>query len=344
MFAPGTRKIVYSAHDYAGVFGKNGNNVATITKEVKVIDTTPPTITINGDVRAFAECGTSYSDTGAKCDDDQDSSLKVKSTSHVDVKSVGDYTIQYACTDSSSNEALVQDRSVIVHDTTAPAITYSGDQTVQLIAGAVSNFETLDSFESAGTCEDSCDAFPYSSAQFYQDSCEYGAQTTMNQALLPGTYAIKYSCADKSGNGASKCRTIYQVEPKLHYCIEAKITFTANKCDEQTFDWDEENALRDLLSQELNVAKSFIAWPSRHGVVANQNGGVTVTMNLRSVYETDALALKNKLAALHSDSTDFAAKLSEAEVSGYCYYNQKPIVNFHLVIIIFFMFIYTRLV
>ena len=44
-YAAGSRKIVYSAHDYAGVFGENGNNVATIVKEFNVIDTTPPTIT-----------------------------------------------------------------------------------------------------------------------------------------------------------------------------------------------------------------------------------------------------------------------------------------------------------
>jgi hypothetical protein len=158
-----------------------------------------------------------------------------------------------------------------------------------------------------------------------------GDPTSIEQALMPGTYSVKYSCADVAGHSVSKCRTVYQVEPSNHYCIEARITLTSDNCDEQTFDWDEEKALRELLSQELNMAQHFIAWPSRNGVVANPNGGVTVTMNLRSVYETDALALKNKLASLHSDSSDFASKLSEAEVSGYCFYNEKPIVSFHLV-------------
>jgi hypothetical protein len=332
-YAAGSRKIVYSAHDYAGVFGKNGNNVATIVKEFNVIDTTPPTITITGDSSVTQQCGTLYSDAGAKCQDVHDGSIVVKSSSDVNTKNVGIYTIQYTCEDSAANEAQSQSRTVNVHDTTAPSITYSGDQTIQLVAGAVSNAETLDGFESASTCTDSCDTEPYSSAQFFHGSCDFGTLATAEQALLPGTYAIKYTCADGSGNALSKCRTVYQVEPTLHYCIEAKITFTSDNCDEQTFDWDEENALRNLLSQELGVAKNFIAWPSRNGVVANPNGGVTVTMNLRSVYETDALALKSKLASLHADSSDFASKLSEAEVSGYCYYNQKPIVSFHLVIL-----------
>ena len=61
----GTYSVVYSCTDDA-------SNESTVTRTVRVVDDTPPVITLNGDDTVTITVGTPYTDAGAACTDDVD--------------------------------------------------------------------------------------------------------------------------------------------------------------------------------------------------------------------------------------------------------------------------------
>jgi hypothetical protein len=79
-----------------------------------------------------------YKDAGATCADFVDGQLNHRVTvggDIVDLTIVGKYVIQYACTDLTGNEAVTQERTVIVRDDTSPVITMYGKEHVKIEAG-----------------------------------------------------------------------------------------------------------------------------------------------------------------------------------------------------------------
>ncbi|RLA67147.1 MAG: hypothetical protein DRQ78_03150 [Epsilonproteobacteria bacterium] len=121
----GTYTITYSATDSAG-------NTATESREVNVVDTTAPTITIQGDNPASLEVGETYTDAGAKAHSpNKEGPDTVTITSNtVDTSTVGTYEVVYSSTDDYNNTAtatrVVNVTSAI--DTTAPVFTSSTSQ------------------------------------------------------------------------------------------------------------------------------------------------------------------------------------------------------------------------
>ena len=69
------------------------------------IDTTPPTITLNGANPMEVAKGTTYTEAGATAIDDVNGAVTVTITGNVDVNRVGTYTITYKAIDSAGNEA-----------------------------------------------------------------------------------------------------------------------------------------------------------------------------------------------------------------------------------------------
>lgn len=117
--APGTYTVVWSATD-------GGNNTATATRTVTVVDTIKPVITLNGASALTVECHTSFTDPGATASDSCDSSVPVNVSGSVNVNAVGVYTLTYNASDDSNNAADPVTRTVTVVDTTAPVITTNG--------------------------------------------------------------------------------------------------------------------------------------------------------------------------------------------------------------------------
>ena len=76
-----------------------------------VPDTTPPIITLNGNNIVYVELGSSYSEQNATTDD---GSPIVIGGDTVDTNTVGNYTITYNSADSSGNDAIQVDRTVVV--------------------------------------------------------------------------------------------------------------------------------------------------------------------------------------------------------------------------------------
>jgi predicted outer membrane repeat protein len=137
----GTYTVTYTATDKAG-------NKATSTRTVKVVDTTPPVITLTGATSVVVECGSGYSDAGALAMDACDGSVPVTTSGSVS-GAKGTYTITYTATDSSGNKAIAT-RTVTITDTTSPVITLKGSNPMSVECGS-------GYVEPGATATDSCD-------------------------------------------------------------------------------------------------------------------------------------------------------------------------------------------
>jgi len=114
--ALGAYTIIYTATDAS-------SNSSSTTRTVNVVDTTPPTITLNGANPMTLEChGSVYSESGATASDACDPVPTLAISGTVDVNVVGAYTVTYTATDASGNSASTT-RTVDVVDTTPPVIT-----------------------------------------------------------------------------------------------------------------------------------------------------------------------------------------------------------------------------
>tara|TARA_B110001450_G_scaffold107560_1_gene101822 strand:+ start:20883 stop:23975 length:3093 start_codon:yes stop_codon:yes gene_type:complete len=95
--ALGNYTIKYSA--------SNDNNDVSINRNVQVIDTTPPNISINGNIVLNHFRNTTYNDLSAVAYDFLDGSLNVDISNNVDNSNVGIYKVIYSCIDSCGNDA-----------------------------------------------------------------------------------------------------------------------------------------------------------------------------------------------------------------------------------------------
>ncbi|MBU1958909.1 DUF5011 domain-containing protein [bacterium] len=124
----GEYTLTYTATDSAG-------NVGTATRVVNVVDTTKPVITLDGDAVVTVTEGTTYTDAGARANDnyDGDISSNINTTNPVDATTIGNYTVTYNVQDAANNAATPVTRTVnVVADTIAPSITLLGNTVVYL--------------------------------------------------------------------------------------------------------------------------------------------------------------------------------------------------------------------
>ena len=120
----GLRTIVYRVVD-------TGGNAAQVSRNVTVVDTTEPVITLVGAASVYVELGQRYNESGATAFDAYSKNL----TSNITISRpanllgvtsiVGQYVVNYTVADSSGNIARAY-RNVIVQDSSAPTITLSG--------------------------------------------------------------------------------------------------------------------------------------------------------------------------------------------------------------------------
>ena len=108
----------------------DGSHTTSATRSVNVVDTTPPTIIVNGANPLTVECHTSFTDPGAVANDSCAGSFAATPSGIVNVNVPGTYTITYTANDPSGNPATPQTRTVNVVDTTAPVITLNGSTPV----------------------------------------------------------------------------------------------------------------------------------------------------------------------------------------------------------------------
>lgn len=123
----GIYTISFTAED------SNKNAATPVNRTVRVVDETPPVITLNetspGTTDYTMEVHSSYVEPGFTVTDNYDTNLhdKVVISNPVIIDKVGDYTVTYDVKDSSGNIAEQKKRIVHVVDTTKPVITLKGN-------------------------------------------------------------------------------------------------------------------------------------------------------------------------------------------------------------------------
>jgi hypothetical protein len=207
-------------------------------------------------VRNSHECGTQYTDAGARCIDMRDSfmtggaispdAVSVTASGTIKQKKLGDQIITYSCSDSAGNAAAVQKRYVEVTDTQLPVlkITHNGGkvddlQEIQHSAGYTQDIAVVNELVTPNvgySCDDKCDGDITNNVQltWYKDEVEV---ETGFDSMQVGTWVVDYSCQDSSKNIVSKTRTIHNQDkdkPILNPICADVITIQAD--DNEVYD------------------------------------------------------------------------------------------------------------
>ena len=172
------------------VSDSSGNAATTVTRQVNVVDTGTPAITLVGDNPLNHELNTPFTDPGAVAIDppSTDISANIVVTGSVNTSAAGTYTLTYNVSDSTGNSAPTVTRTVIVADNGAPIITLNGS--------AVMNINQGDTFVDPGaTASDASDDDATLTAAIIVSG-------SVNTATA-GTYLLNYDVTDSSGNAAA---------------------------------------------------------------------------------------------------------------------------------------------
>jgi hypothetical protein len=208
----GTYLVTYNVKD------KSGNSAASLTRTVKVVDTIPPTLTLNGTQSDSIDVFKPYNDPGVTVSDNYDN------TSDIDItitgtfysnfpggknpKTLGSYTIIYTATDKSGNKSIVT-RTVKVVDHVAPVISLLGDAALSV-----------------------CRWFPYVDAGYSLSDNYYpnnkitvtteGTFVTQGGTTMTGLLTLRYKAVDGSNNvGYSSYRYI-QIKSETDFtCVNS---------------------------------------------------------------------------------------------------------------------------
>lgn len=185
---PGEYTLTYTVTD-------SSDNSYSVTRLVKVIDTTAPNLALEGGEKIVIEGGTEYVESGYTATDIVDGNLteSVAVYGSVDVTKVGEYELKYHVIDSSGNEAIAT-RTVTVQDTIAPVIKLSGEDTITLDLGQAY-------LEPGFTATDTLDG-------------NITDQVVVSGTLRfeVGTYTIMYTVTDAAGNESTAKRTVKVVD------------------------------------------------------------------------------------------------------------------------------------
>ena len=94
----------------------------TVIREVRVVDLTPPSISLNGYVDTSIMVYSIWNDPGASVSDNYYSGLNPVIVGKVETDTIGDYTLYYSSTDPSGNFSGILTRLVHVIDNESPVI------------------------------------------------------------------------------------------------------------------------------------------------------------------------------------------------------------------------------
>jgi hypothetical protein len=128
----GNYTVAYSVVDSSGA-------AASAIRAVRVVDTTPPAITLLGNSTVKVEINSQYADAGATASDNYDGDLasKLASSGHVNTAIEGTYLLTYYVEDSSGNKAAQATRTVVVGNSLMPILTGIGALALlAILAGA----------------------------------------------------------------------------------------------------------------------------------------------------------------------------------------------------------------
>jgi hypothetical protein len=172
---------------YFDVIDNSGDSATTVMREVIVVDTLKPIVTIVGPSTVTIDVFTSYVELGSNAIDNYDDSLPpVTIVGAVDTAVVGDYDLKYVITDVENNTSDTVIRTVKVVDRVAPVV-------------LVHNPIVIERGQPKPSLADSVD---------YTDNYYPKQQLTLNiteniDVLKEGFYTVEYVVTDPSGNSSA---------------------------------------------------------------------------------------------------------------------------------------------
>ncbi len=161
-------------------------NAATeIVRDVNIIDTISPMITLSGNPTETINLWDTYLDAGATCTDNYDSTCTVTTTNTVDSNTLWSYIIVYNSVDGSGNTSIPVSRLVNVVSGWTPVITLSGNPTETIIIGST----YIDAWATASDTEDG------------DITSDVVTVNPVNTSTL-WTYTVTYNVIDSNSNSA----------------------------------------------------------------------------------------------------------------------------------------------
>jgi uncharacterized repeat protein (TIGR02543 family) len=239
----GLYRITYFVTDNAG-------NQTAITRDVTVKDIAPPVVTPTGDTTIFVELGSSYTDAGFTFTDN-DTGVFAKSSgiafagaivNAVNPNQLGTYTFTYNVTDPSGNTGVAT-RTVIVRDTTPPAITLLGLANLRIPHGVIYNDSGVTVFDVSGSV----------------------TPTVVNPVDTNnvGFYTITYDAVDPSGNHAIQVTRVVEVFDEVLPNITGIANATINASVAMAF----ELPIPTITDNTGNIASSGVAFFVTSGMI-----------------------------------------------------------------------------
>lgn len=193
----GTYKITYKVRRYKLTFTK--------VREVKVVDTKEPEITLKGDTKLTLCPGSDFKETGVSAKDNYDGDLTDKIKTEVK-----ETEVIYTVTDSSGNTATVK-RELNFEDKQKPTIKLKGSSTLYLTLNAKYT-------ESGFDATDNCDG-----------NITDKVKTTNNiNTAKVGDYKVDYVVEDKTGNKTTVTRKVLvrkEVSPNSNASSEPGVIY-----------------------------------------------------------------------------------------------------------------------
>jgi hypothetical protein len=180
----GNYKVRYNARDAAG------NRARTQTRNVRVRDTTKPSLRLKGKSQVVHYAGRKFFDAGVVCKDTCDFRLRpvrMRWSRPWNDKKLGDYNRYYTCCDVSKNCRTIKRKFTIIDDS-QPIITIMGNQIETYEAS-----RDVEYTDKGATCHDYVDGV-------LSHAVEVSGQVV--NMRIPGRYVIRYDCQDLSGNQA----------------------------------------------------------------------------------------------------------------------------------------------
>ncbi len=231
------------------VTDSSGNDAVTVTRDVEVVDTTIPVISLLGSTPETVEVGSTYTDAGATALDnyDGDITISIVTVNPVDTSVVGTYTVTYDVTDSEGNDAVQVTRTVNVVDTTAPSIdSYSVDPTdIPEIGDSVTIIATVTDNDAVSTVVVDVEGTVYTMTNTGGDTYESSSIDTASLGLGVQSYTITATDVNSLTDTESDIFVVIDsVDPVINSIADTPdpvefggdVTFTADVTDDNGVD------------------------------------------------------------------------------------------------------------
>lgn len=187
--------IKYGNYTIEYVLNYQGWKEKRLYREVHVVDTTPPEITLNGEESITISKIELYKEEGYKAEDNYDGDMTDKVTVNTQKVSDTEYKNIYTVKDSANN-VVQKERIIMIKDLVKPVITLNGDAEETLSLGEKY-------IEKKAIVVDDCDGD-------ISNKLQIEGNVDVNTV---GTYTITYTVSDSSGNTEFATRTINVVDP-----------------------------------------------------------------------------------------------------------------------------------